>query len=476
MGEAADLSRRSARRSIYLGAAAAAAAAVVVRWILFGSGVDPVVSPDTSRYVEFANAWRTTGQLPPVSLRLPGYPLLLLWTAGAAANFHVTMFVQHALGVLSTVLLYALTVRLTGRVWLGLVATGIALLLIDIELMELVLYTETLTLALVTTGALSLALGLTLRQAQGRPEPSRGATCSGQVWWLTLSGLAWTGAAFTRPVHLAALGVFVVILLVEYGRGRLRRWALVPAALLPVALIVSYMVANGARDGTGRVRFVTSGYHVLNYLAYPALYRNLPPEMADVQQIYLAKAPTAARELVWSWYTVDDLVKLHAAKYGPTAEDDVAVSTALQAIRARPLIAAGIWKDTLGRYLFTYDLLHGLLINNQRPPTPDNIQVAPAVYRTARVLESSWQVLTPILSLAAILMPLVAVWLKGPRAPGLMAVWLVLVTVVLANVTSEPFSRQARFRIPVQYVMISLALAGAQAVAAGYRLRRRTDR
>ena len=462
MGEAADLSSRSDQRSIYLGAALTAVAAILVRWILFGSGVDPVHSPDTLRYVEFADAWRTTGHLPPVSLRLPGYPLLLMWTAGASANYHVTMMVQHALGVLSTVLLYALTVRLTSRVWLGLVAAGIALLLIDVQLMELVLYTETLTLALVTTGALSLALGLT--------------GGSDRLWWLTLSGLAWTGAAFTRPVHLAAVGVFVVIVIVEYGRGRLRRWALVPAALLPVALVVSYMVANGARDGTGRVRFVTSGYHVLNYLAYPALYRNLPPEMADVQQIYLAKAPTAARELVWSWYTLDDLVKLHVAKHGPALEDDIAVSTAVQAIRARPLIAASIWADTLQRYLFTYDLLHGLLINNQRPPTPDNIQLAPPVYRTARALESTWTILTPILSLAALLLPVLAVWLRGPRSAGLMAVWIVLMTVVLANVTSEPFSRQARFRIPVQYVMISLALAGAQAAAAGYMIRRRTDR
>lgn len=462
MGEAADLTSRSDRRSIYLGAVFAALAAILVRWALFGSGLDPVVSPDTSRYVEFADAWRKTGHLPPVSLRLPGYPLLLMWTAGASANFHVTMFVQHALGVLSTVLLYALTVRLTGRVWLGLLAAGIALLLIDIQLMELVLYTETLTLALVTIGALALAVGLT------------GGT--GKAWWLTLSGLAWTGAAFTRPVHLAAVGVFVVIVLVEYGRGRLRRWVLLPTALLPVVLIGSYMVANGKRDGTGRVRFVTSGYHVLNYLAYPELYRNLPPEMADVQKIYLAKGPTVARELVWSWYTVDELVKVHAAKYGPAPEDDIAVATALQAIRARPLIAASISKDTLGRYLFTYDLLHGLLINNQKPPTPENIQLTPRVYRTARVLESTWKVLTPILSLAALALPILAHWLKGPRSAGLMAVWVVLVTIILANVTIEQFSRQARFRIPVQYVMISLALAGAQAAAVGYGMRRRTDR
>jgi hypothetical protein len=443
---------------VYAGAAATAAAAIAVRWMLFGSGLSPVISPDTSRYIEFADAWRTTGTLPPVSLRLPGYPLLLIWTAGATANYHLTMYVQHALGVLSTVLGYAITVRLSGRVWLGLAGSAIALLLVDVQLIELVLYTETLTAVLVTTAALALVMGLT--------------DAAARTWWLTGSGLAWTAAAFTRPVHLAAVAAFVVILIVARARGRLRSGTLLPAAVLPVLLVVSYMVSNGVRDGTGRVRFVAGGYHVLNYLAYPALYRHLPADMADVQQVYLDKAPHVARELVWSWLVLDDLVKLHAARYGPAPEDDVAVATAWRAIRARPLGAASIWIDTLGRYLFTYDLRHGLLINNQRPPTPDNIQLRPAVYSAARTLERMWTYMIPILSLAAVALPLSALRSRGPRSASLIALWIIVAAIALANVTAEPVSRQARFRIPVQYVMISLALAGAATM--GDMMRRRT--
>lgn len=461
---------------------------VAARVFLVG-GAQPVHSPDSGSYLNYARDWRESGDLPPVGQRPPAYPLLINLTA-RGDDYRLTVLVQQTLGILSNLMLYALVYQFTRRVPWALAAGGIGLLLVDLPLMEITLYAETLTLFLIMAGALSLAWGTApdpQRVGLKAKSPMNGAdqpVSAGfpilaggskppavkQGGLLLLSGLCWAGAAFARPAFLVAVGVFAAALIWLAWRRRVRWGAALVAAGLPLALIGGYMAYNAARGENG---FATGrGYSLINYVGYPEMYRNLPPEMADLQQIYLEADARDGLGYVW-WYAVIDSVTARYRENPDQTPDDIAAGVALDVIRARPGIYAQIWLTTLGRYLFSYDLQHGLLINNQRPPTPDNIQLSPAAYSAARSLERLWTLAIPLLNAAALILP---VWVAlRRRAAGweiMLILWSILVVVLVGSVSIEPFTRQARYRIPVQLVYVALAVLGVYALVQDFNRRR----
>jgi hypothetical protein len=422
---------------------------VAARVLLVG-GAQPVLSPDSGSYLNYAREWRETGSLPPVGQRPPAYPLLINLTVQGEEDYRLTVLVQQILGLLSNLMLYLLVYQLTNRAGWGLAAGLIGLLLVDLPLMEITLYAETLTLFFVMAGALTLALALRARR---------------QPPLLIISGLCWAGAAFARPAFLAAVGVFAAALIWLAWRRRIGWGAALVAGLLPLALVGGYMAFNAARDGGG-LRFATGrGYSLLNYVGYPEMYENLPPEMADLQQIYLDAEARDGLRYVW-WYAVINPVTERYRTHEDESPDDVAADVALDVIRQRPGIYAQIWLTTLGRYLFSYDLQHGLLINNQRPPTPDNIQLTPAAYSAARALERFWTLAIPVLNAAALILPLwVGLRRKTASWEIVLILWAILVVVLVGSVSIEPFTRQARYRIPVQLLYVALAVSGVYALA-----------
>jgi hypothetical protein len=258
--------------------------------------------------------------------------------------------------------------------------------------------------------------------------------------------------------------VFAAALVWLAWRRRVRWGAALLAAGLPLVLIGGYMAYNAARDGGG-LRFATGrGYSLLNYVGYPEMYENLPPEMTDLRQIYLDANARDGLGYVW-WYAVIDPVVERYRTSADEPPDDIAAAVALDVIRQQPGMYARIWLTTFGRYLFSYDVQHGLLINNQRPPTPDNIQLAPAAYSAARALERFWTLAIPVLNATALILP---VWAALRRkAPGweiLLILWAILAVVLLGSVSIEPFTRQARYRIPMQLVYVALAVSGVHAL------------
>lgn len=450
MGHASPSSLHTHR--VWLGLFAVVLASLAVRWLSVGWAV-PVFSPDSDSYIRYATTWMATGHLPPVEQRTPGYPLFLIVTAGTGAAYARTVIVQHLLGIASTGLLYLLVVRLTARVWPAVVAVVVNLTLIDLLLMETVVYAETLAGTCITLASLALAHAATSDRHR--------------TLWCTVCGASWLAATFVRPIYVVALAGFALLLCAWMlsrwqGPRRERLTCLATAVVAPFLILAAYAWFNAAQTHSKPRLADGAGYSLLNYLAYPEMYTALPPHMADVAAIYARNAPGAPLGYVWWWNTIEPIRALRIAQGQPAQRADaVAFDTALQAIRERPWVYASIWRRTLGRLLFSYDLQHGLLVNNQRPPAPDNIRVSPRMYAAARWLESGWQRLMPFLSLAALLLPVTAFVLR-PRAAGVnLALLGLILTVIVTSVSLEPFTRQARYRIPIQHVLVAIAVAGA---------------
>jgi hypothetical protein len=432
---------------------------VAFRLFLVG-GAQPVLSPDSGSYLNYAREWRETGNLPPVGQRPPAYPLLINLTV-QGEDYRLTVLVQQILGIFSNLMLYALVYHLTSRVSWAMFGGLIGLLLVDLPLMEITLYAETLTLFFVMGGALALAYAIRAQHAAPL-----------QTSFLKISGLCWAGAAFSRPAFLAAVGVFAAALVWLVSRRRVGLGTALVTGLLPLVLTGGYMVFNAARDGDG-LRFATGrGYSLLNYVGYPEMYHNLPTEMAELQQIYLDAEARDGLRYVW-WYAVIEAVAERYRTSENESPDDVAAEVALDVIRARPGIYAQIWLATFGRYLFSYDLQHGLLINNQRPPTPDNLQLSLAAYNAARASERFWALAIPLLNAAALILP---VWMvlrrKTTSREIVLILWAIVVAVLLGSVSIEPFTRQARYRIPVQLIYVALAVSGVHSIWDHFRARR----
>lgn len=175
--------------------------------------------------------------------RTAGYSILLRGLHLISADVDVTIFFQHALGVLTALLLYGSLRRLGTPVWVAVVGAAGILLSLDQIFLEHSLLTETaftLTIvAMIYAGIRSLE----------EPRPLWRAIDT-RVLWIIAAAVALGLSAWMRSVTVPAIPLFVLWFAFALGgpwRARIGRGAIASAAV--VAMLLAYAGLQSSQNG-----------------------------------------------------------------------------------------------------------------------------------------------------------------------------------------------------------------------------------
>lgn len=461
----------AARGGVAAGAAALAALALLVAgtleaWGMLG-GLEPARFWDTPSYLHDAGHL-ARGELPPLGLRMPGYPAFVALVGGRAPDLGRVAGAQAALWVASVLLAYALVRRLTGSVAAGLAAGLAALTFVDLLFMAVTIYSETLCLAVVCAAALATAAAFTGRTRRA----------------VVGAGLLWAAAALVRPIFLASAGVYLLAALLLGARRALARRDVALAWAAVAGVVVAMASLNLAR--AGRFEFSSgAGLSLLNHVGHPAVYRHLPPDQARIRAVYERLAAEQGREWIGWWRAVGPLAQVvapgraeAAARLEVAAAEPVAERVALRALAAVPGGWLRVSVDAAEQLLGRFALQLGW---SARPDGPPQRPPGTWQHAAARAAEAGWRVAMPWLSAGALLLPPLALWLRarrrrgggaaGPAGAGaaLATLWAVAVVNVVLSPALEPWAGQMRYRFPIQHLLLGLAVASAVLAARALR-------
>ncbi|MGC4113619.1 MAG: glycosyltransferase family 39 protein [Myxococcales bacterium] len=449
--------------AVHLAVVAALSALVCV---VFAWGTEPAVFWDTQSYRDVAlslSAW----ELPAIGMRTPGYPLFLLATGGTGPTAEGTVVAQLVLWCLTNCLVYLLVAQLVGRKVVALAAALVAVTFFDLFFMAVTVYAETLTTFFVTAATWFTA------RVFFTPREERRA----QSAWAFAAGLCWALATLTRPVFLAAAVVFSILLIA----GRLRRLlgarAVVCGALAAASLPAGLVSVNLVRQGTAQIA-LGSGYSLLNYVGDRHIYERLPKDQAALREAYETARHTEGR--VYWWDALAALEKkLGIGRMDAITANAFAGKTALHAIHAVPIGYLRAWVLTAREFFESYVVMMGLI----RTPSASEPQLDLAGGRLAVVnaLAGIWDRLLPWATYGSLVMTLLLLAFAagipeirkelGPaRCWGLAALLLISLAVVLPQTLIEPCYGQARYRLPLQPLMLALVVSSTSAVL-GQRVR-----
>lgn len=460
-GGAAGTRAGVADRAVALAAVALLVAGALEAWAMLG-GLEPARFWDTPSYLHDAGHL-ARGEVPPLGLRMPGYPAFVALLGGRALDLGRVAGAQAVLWIASVVLAYALVRRLTGGLAAALAAGLAALTFVDLLFMAVTIYSETLCLALVCAAALATAAAFTGR--------TRGAVAG--------AGLLWAAAALVRPIFLASAGVYLLAALVlALRRALVRRdvalaWAGVAGVVLAMASL------NLAR--AGRLEFSPgAGLSLLNHVGHPAVYRHLPPDQARIREVYERLAAEQGREWIGWWRAVGPLAQVvapgeaeAAGRLEVAAAEPVAERVALRAIAAVPGGYLRVWAGAAEQLLGRFALQLGW---SARPDGPPQWPPGTWQHRAARAAEAAWQVGMPWLSAGALLLPPLALWLRarrrrrhrgedaaGPAGAGaaLATLWAIALVNAILSPALEPWAGQMRYRFPIQHLLLGLVVSAA---------------
>jgi hypothetical protein len=194
---------------------------------------------DSASYVGVAD-----GSLFGDPTRTAGYPLFLRAMHAVSEQLEFTIQVQHLLGIVTAVLLYATVRRLGGPIWAGGVASAAVLLPIDQIFLEHAVMNETLFTMLAAAAAYAAVRAL---------DPPR------QLWgpinerrlWIVLAGVMLAFAGWARSVGIPLvplLALWFVVAIPGAWRSRIPRGAL---ALVSAGVVIfGYALLQDAETGT----------------------------------------------------------------------------------------------------------------------------------------------------------------------------------------------------------------------------------
>lgn len=221
---------------------------------------------DSPTYIQLGRSLLSKGLAAYSATRTPGYPAFLALTGDW------TYLAQLCLGLLTTLLLFYMGWKLSGRPWFGALVALLHTLNLGQLFFEATLLTETLT-----TFLLTLTFGATL--FGWRNESLRWRLAAAFV-----AGLSSALAALTRPLFVF-LPFFVAFFFFLEQPGFVRKWAMSLIALLPALLILG-----------GWLNFVYSNYKILSFdtiggyrwLNHTGEYfEYVPDQYADLRSTYI---------------------------------------------------------------------------------------------------------------------------------------------------------------------------------------------
>lgn len=451
-GGAAGPRRAWARR---LGAVACGALVLglsVAAWAAFLRGRAPSTFWDTPSFTDYAAAL-ARGQLPPVGLRLPGYPVFLLLTGGRGLDLDRVVTAQLVLGMIGNVVVFEVARRLTRSALAGLAAALVVLSFPDLLFLGITVYSEPLCLFLVDAAALA-----TVRAFQtGRPR------------WILAAAALWTGAALVRPVFLVAACLYALVAALAAARRRIDRRAVALACCALAAVVLGVAGVNRARSGPFQFA-IGSGLSLLNYVGHPSVYRSLPPDQSEVRELYTGLARAQGAEWVGWWSAIETLARRANAPLDPASQDRVARGVALRAIQAAPAGYLRVWRGAAEELLSDADLFYGWY---ERPGAPAPQWPEGAwQHRAAVEARDFWREHLVKVTHASLLLPVSALALlalarRRPDAPagGTVLAFLTLAAILAATVAVstalEPWPGQLRYRYPVQHLHVVVAVVAA---------------
>ena len=176
-----------------MGRAALVVVLSVAAWAAFLRGLAPSTFWDTPSFTDYAAAL-AHGRLPPVGLRLPGYPVFILLAGGRGLDLDRIVAAQLLLGVVANLMVFEVVRRLARSALAGLAAALVVLTFADLLFMGITVYSEPLCLFLVDAAALATVLSF----QQGRRRWILGAAA---LW----TGLPWSVRSSSwRPASTSA--------------------------------------------------------------------------------------------------------------------------------------------------------------------------------------------------------------------------------------------------------------------------------
>lgn len=239
---------------------------------------------DTAVYIDAAK-----GALFWDPLRPAGYPIFLRIVHAVDASLPLTVFVQHALGIATALLLYAAVRRIGGPRWLALVPAAAVLIAGDQMFLEHALLSESLYTFLTATGVYAATRCL---------DDER------RLLWAALAGLSMGMAATARLAGLPLVGVVALWLLIAPETAWRRRagTALIGAGAAAVVLGGYLVAAHGqtgywsfARDGAYQFYGRAATFANCKKFDPPdgteVLCENTPPSKRPSGQYYVFEGP-----------------------------------------------------------------------------------------------------------------------------------------------------------------------------------------
>jgi membrane protein implicated in regulation of membrane protease activity len=206
--------------------------------VSYSSAVFTFDSGDSIRYARLPVGSFHPGLLSD-SLAPAGYPVFLKVLRAIWSALAFTVAVQHLIGILTALVLYALARRLGASRGVALIPAGVVLLSGDQLFLEHALLSETLWTLLVSCALYALVRG------SDRDQPD--------VRWLVAAGLLLGGAALVRQLSLALLPIAAVwIAVVVRGGGARRAWSALTVLSSALVLLGLYVgIASLAHGYTG---------------------------------------------------------------------------------------------------------------------------------------------------------------------------------------------------------------------------------
>jgi hypothetical protein len=239
-GFAANTRRAAAHaRRIPLAVAIVVGGAVVLRVAMLLVYQPAVMNnPDTLPYVDMA-----ANELFSDPARPAGYSIFLRGVHAVSADLEVTIVLQHILGLVAALLLYATVRRIGAPLWAALVAAASVLLCVDQILLEHTVIAESLFVTLLA-GALYASV-----RALDDPRPLlRGLTT--QHAWIAAAGVTLGLATWVRGVGMPLipfLALWVALALPGPWLARVGRGAL--AGGTAVAVVLVYFALHSSANG-----------------------------------------------------------------------------------------------------------------------------------------------------------------------------------------------------------------------------------